>query len=70
MTIFGEKLGEATKNKLGYLPEERGLYKKLSVIDSIEYLASLKGMDKSAVAAKADQLLTQTGMLPHQAQEN
>ena len=48
VTILGEKLGEATKNRLGYLPEERGLYKKLSVIDSIIYLASLKGMDPQA----------------------
>ena len=44
--ILGEKLSEATKNKLGYLPEERGMYKKLRVIDSIIYLASLKGMDQ------------------------
>ncbi|HUV46061.1 MAG TPA: ATP-binding cassette domain-containing protein, partial [Dehalococcoidia bacterium] len=46
VTILGEKLSEASKNKLGYMPEERGLYKKLRVIDSIIYLASLKGMDR------------------------
>ena len=63
ITILGEKLGEATKNKLGYLPEERGLYKKLRVIDSIIYLASLKGMDRHSAARKADELLNQTGML-------
>ena len=63
VTIFGEKLGEATKNKIGYLPEERGLYKKLRVIDSIIYLASLKGMDKHSAMEKAEALLNQTGML-------
>jgi ABC-2 type transport system ATP-binding protein len=63
VTIFGEKLGEATKNKLGYLPEERGLYKKLRVLDSIIYLASLKGMDRHSATKKADELLSQTGML-------
>jgi ABC-2 type transport system ATP-binding protein len=62
VTILGEKLGEATKNKLGYLPEERGLYKKLSVLESIVYLASLKGMDKQSAAGKADELLEKTGM--------
>jgi ABC-2 type transport system ATP-binding protein len=62
VTIFGEKLSEATKNKLGYLPEERGLYKKLSVLDSIVYLASLKGMDKHSAVEKADELLEKTGM--------
>jgi ABC-2 type transport system ATP-binding protein len=63
VTILGEKLNEATKNKLGYLPEERGLYKKLSVLDSIVYLASLKGMDKQSATEKAEELLEKTGML-------
>ncbi len=66
VTVLGEKLTEAAKNRLGYLPEERGLYKKLKVIDSILYLASLKGMGEPVAAVKAAQLLGQTGMLPHQ----
>jgi len=65
VTIFGEKLSETSKNRLGYLPEERGLYRKLTVMDSIVYLASLKGMDKHSAEEKADELLNQTGMLPH-----
>jgi ABC-2 type transport system ATP-binding protein len=65
VTILGEKLTEASKNRLGYLPEERGLYRKLTVIDSIIYLASLKGMDRHSAEEKADELLNQTGMLPH-----
>jgi len=64
ITILDEKLSEASKNKLGYLPEERGLYRKLKVIDSIIYLASLKGMDRRSAEEKADRLLGQTGMLP------
>ncbi len=63
--ILGEKLSEASKNRLGYLPEQRGLYRKLTVIDSIIYLASLKGMDRHSVEEKADELLNHTGMLPH-----
>jgi ABC-2 type transport system ATP-binding protein len=62
IAVLGEKLSEATKSKLGYLPEERGLYKKLRVIESIIYLASLKGMDRRSAEEKADKLLTQTGM--------
>ena len=65
ITIFGEKLTEASKNRLGYLPEERGLYKKLTVMDSIIYLASLKGMDRHSAREEANKLLEQTGMLPH-----
>lgn len=63
VTVLGEKLNEGTKNRLGYLPEERGLYRKLKVLDSIVYLASLKGMDRHSATEKADDLLTQTGML-------
>jgi len=63
VTILGEKLSEAAKNRLGYLPEERGLYKKLGVIESIVYLASLKGVDKRSAEEKANQLLDKTGML-------
>jgi len=66
VTILGKKLSEASKNKLGYMPEERGLYKKLKVIDSIIYLASLKGVDRHSAEEKANELLSQTGMLPHQ----
>jgi len=65
VTILGEKLSEASKNKLGYLPEERGLYRKMSVIDSIIYLASLKGMGRYSAERRADELLNQTNMLPH-----
>jgi ABC-2 type transport system ATP-binding protein len=64
VNIFGEKLSEASKNRLGYLPEERGMYKKLRVLDSIVYLASLKAMDVSAAEAKAGELLSRTGMTP------
>ncbi len=66
VTVFGEKLSEGTKNLLGYMPEERGLYKKLRVLDTIVYLASLKGMDRQAASTKAVELLNRTGMLPHQ----
>jgi ABC-2 type transport system ATP-binding protein len=62
VTILGEKLNEATKNRLGYLPEERGLYRKLKVLESIVYLASLKGMNGRSATEKADELLTKTGM--------
>jgi ABC-2 type transport system ATP-binding protein len=65
VTILDEKLSEASKNKLGYLPEERGLYRKLSTIDSIIYLASLKGMDRHSAEEKANELLNKTGMLAH-----
>ena len=62
VTVYGEKFGEATQNNLGYLPEERGLYKKLRVLETIIYLASLKGMDRHSAEEKANELLEKTGM--------
>jgi len=63
--ILGEKLHETTKNKIGYLPEERGLYKKLSVIESIIYFAALKGIDRDPASRRAEELLKRVDMFPH-----
>jgi ABC-2 type transport system ATP-binding protein len=65
VTILGEKMNEAAKNKIGYMPEERGLYKKQRVLDVIVYLATLKGMNQRSAEEKANRMLEQTGMLPH-----
>ena len=61
--IFGSRMNEAIKDQIGYLPEERGLYKKMTVLDIILYIASLKGVDKAAAGSRANELLRQTGML-------
>ena len=61
--IFGRRMDETTKNLIGYLPEEKGLYKNLRAIDVIVYLASLKGMARGAAEKRAVELLQQTGML-------
>lgn len=45
--IFGGKLDEAKKNRIGYMPEERGLYKDQKLEPTLVYLASLKGMDSA-----------------------
>lgn len=45
--IFGESLQEKHIGIIGYLPEERGLYKKLKVGEQLLYLAQLKGMSRS-----------------------
>ena len=63
--IFGENINEALKNRLGYLPEERGLYRKMSVMDSIRYLSSLKGVGRGRAEERAGALLQQTGMAAH-----
>ncbi|HUV52202.1 MAG TPA: ATP-binding cassette domain-containing protein [Dehalococcoidia bacterium] len=63
--IMGEPINEATKDRIGYLPEERGLYKKITVTESLFYLASLKNMRRSQAGDRATQLLERVNMLPH-----
>jgi len=47
--IFGEPLEAGHQNKIGYMPEERGLYRKLSVREQLEYLGALKGLSPSVL---------------------
>ena len=44
ITLGGRPVGPETQQRMGYLPEERGLYRKLKVGEQLEYLAQLKGM--------------------------
>jgi ABC-2 type transport system ATP-binding protein len=57
ITIFGERLSEKHIGTIGYLPEERGLYKKLKVGEQLLYLAQLKGMSRSRATEKSKEWL-------------
>lgn len=46
VSVFGGKLDLEKKRRIGYLPEERGLYKDQKLESTLVYLASLKGMDE------------------------
>lgn len=46
ITVFGEPLHSKHVEIIGYLPEERGLYKKMKVGDQLLYLAQLKGLSR------------------------
>ncbi len=50
--LFGEKLKPEHIKNIGYLPEERGLYKKMKVGEQAMYFAQLKGMSKADAKAK------------------
>ncbi|UXP33714.1 ABC transporter ATP-binding protein [Reichenbachiella agarivorans] len=50
--FHGSKLEPEHIRKIGYLPEERGLYKKMKVGEQLLYLAQLKGMSKSDAVDK------------------
>jgi ABC-2 type transport system ATP-binding protein len=52
--LGGEKLNSSHPSQIGYMPEERGLYKKMKVGDHLLYLAQLKGMSKLEAKTKID----------------
>ena len=56
--IFGEPLSQKHIGVIGYLPEERGLYKKLKVGEQLIYFAQLKGLSKTDAQARIKKWLT------------
>ncbi len=51
--LRGTKVGQEFKNKVGYLPEERGLYKKMKVLDTLLFFAEIKGKTGKEINNKA-----------------
>lgn len=61
VTLDGNPIDYA-KTKFGYLPEERGLYPKKTIVEQLTYFAMLKGMDKAAAVASVDKWLARLDM--------
>jgi ABC-2 type transport system ATP-binding protein len=55
--LAGRPLDSATRDRIGYLPEERGLYRKMKCLDQLAYLAQLKGVPRKEAFARADRWL-------------
>ncbi len=51
--IFGDPLQKVKKERIGYLPEERGLYKKMKVLDLLVFFGEIKRMNKQAARKTA-----------------
>ena len=60
--LFGGAPGERTFGRVGFLPEERGLYKKQNARESIAHMARLNGMRRREAFATADALLDRYGL--------
>ncbi|NPA91083.1 MAG: ATP-binding cassette domain-containing protein, partial [Chloroflexi bacterium] len=59
--VLGRPPGE-TRERVGYLPEERGLYPHLKVVDHLVYLAELKGRPRAWARERALHLLERVGL--------
>lgn len=62
--VFGEPRRRDHLDRMGYLPEERGLYTKLTVTDVMVYFGTLKGLSRTDARRRADEWLERVE-LPH-----
>jgi ABC-2 type transport system ATP-binding protein len=63
--LFGAEMTEDAQKRIGYLPEERGLYQGQRVWPTLLYLAELKGMSHDAAEERAEAVLRRVGMFEH-----
>lgn len=59
--LFGNKMSSVQQDYIGYLPEERGLYKKNKVIEQLEYFGMLKGLSQREANTQAKYWLNRVG---------
>jgi ABC-2 type transport system ATP-binding protein len=62
ISILGRLTGEETKKHLGYLPEERGLYKKMKVGRLLEFFGRIHGLDPATAKKRGVHWLERVGM--------
>ena len=61
--VFGEPDGgRAHSERIGYLPEERGLYRKMRVLDVLVFLGEMKGLDRRRARQQAEAWLERLGL--------
>src|SRR6202046_191281 len=53
VTLFNKPWASASLARVGYLPEERGLYKKMKVIDQLVFLGQLHGLSEARARARS-----------------
>jgi ABC-2 type transport system ATP-binding protein len=61
ISVLGQDVSEV-RERTGYLPEERGLYKRMRADAAIAYIATLKGMKRAAALARSRKLLQEFGL--------
>jgi len=60
--VLDEPVSDKTRDKIGYLPEERGLYPRMKVLEIIVFLAALHGLTQAEAARRAREWLDRLGL--------
>ncbi len=63
--IMGEKFNEKLKDRIGYLPEERGLYRKMKISETLQFFGKLKGMQSGEIKKRGEELLKKFGLFDY-----
>jgi len=61
--VLGEAAGERTKERIGYLPEERGLYKKMRIQELLRFFGRIKGRSTAFIDERSEHWLERMGLL-------
>ncbi|HEX8734315.1 MAG TPA: ABC transporter ATP-binding protein [Pyrinomonadaceae bacterium] len=61
--LFGQKVSPALQDRIGYLPEERGLYKKMKISEQLRYFAALKNVPQRQADERMDFWLKRMNLL-------
>lgn len=69
ISVLGGKIDESKKEKIGYLPEERGLYKDMRVEECVLYLAALKGLPRRVAKERAAKYFEQLDLTEHKSKK-
>lgn len=62
VSLFGDDPGRARRERIGYLPEERGLYRKMRVREQLVFLARIRGVNRDAASRRATDWLERLGL--------
>jgi ABC-2 type transport system ATP-binding protein len=62
--ILGHPMDRETQNRIGYLPEERGLYRKMKVIDHLYFLAAIKEVGRDEARRRIEDWLDKMELRP------
>jgi len=62
VTLAGEPLTRAIRQRFGYMPEERGLYPKMTIAEQVVYLGQLHGLSRATATERTTRLLDRLGL--------
>ena len=69
VTVLGGPMTEAKKDRIGYMPEERGLYQDVAVEQCLVYLATLKGVPAAEARRRLSQWLERFDLAAHKSKK-